>query len=85
MGIDEVLELVNLPSEQAPQSVDTVRERYNQRAEAEWNDLPSKVRAGVAFKLADLWDRSIEGHVRKEEKQIRKIRDHFREYEQDPN
>ena len=85
MGIDEVLDLVNGKSEQAPKSVDEVRERYNQRAEAEWHDLPGEVRAGVADALADLSDGSMDGHDQDEQKERRRIRDHFRAYAQDPD
>ena len=85
MEIDEVLALVNLKSEQAPKSVDEVRERYNQRAEDEWHNLPSEVRAGVANALADLWDGSMDDHDQDEQQERRRIRDHFRAYAQDPD
>ena len=85
MGTNEVLKLVNLKSEQAPRSVDDVRERYNQRAEAEWHNLPRDVRAGVAIGLADLWDGSMEDHDREEVEARKRIREDFLRYAEDPN
>ena len=91
--IDTVLDLVHQRGEQgprgggeqAPRSVDKVRERYNLRAKDEWNDLPKEVRAGVAEALADQWNGSMGGQGR-EEADVRKARrDHFRRYAEDPD
>ena len=85
MGIDDVLELVDLKSEQAPQSIDEVRERYNMRAEAEWNDLSRDTRAGVAFKLSEMWDHAIDSQDPPDAATCKRIRNHFRTYADDPD
>ena len=93
MGIDDVLDLVQVSSEQgargsgepAPRSVKEVGERYNLRAKAEWSNLPRKVRGGVAMALADQWDGSIPGKDQEAANAARAIRDHFRRYAEDPD